>query len=101
MLLTISGKHMEITEAIRSHVQDRTAKLPRYYNNINRIEVIIDDSEGGKAKVEVKASAEHSKIFIGKETGDDMYTCIDLAVRKVERQLSRRKGKERDNNRLS
>ena len=30
---------MEITDAIRSHVEDKTAKLPRYYNNINRIEI--------------------------------------------------------------
>lgn len=96
VLLTISGKHIEITEGIRDHVESKISKLPRYYNNINRINVIIDDNSGGKSSVEVKASAEHNRVFIATETGDDMYTCIDQAVRKVERQLLKHKEKERN-----
>lgn len=96
MLFTISGKHIEITEAIRSHAEEKTAKLPKYYNSINRVEVIIDSSQGGDTSVEVIAKAEHGKIFVGTETGQDAYRCIDMAVHKLERQLRRRKSKERD-----
>lgn len=97
MLFTISGKHIEITEAIRRHAQEKTSKLPKYYNSINRVEVIIDGSEGGKINVEIIAKAEHSKIFVGTETGEDAYRCIDVVVHKLERQLRRVKSKERDN----
>ncbi|MHC4582786.1 MAG: HPF/RaiA family ribosome-associated protein, partial [Planctomycetota bacterium] len=37
MLFTISGKHIEITEAIRRHAEEKTSKLPKYYNSINRV----------------------------------------------------------------
>ena len=46
--------------------------------------------------MEVIVRAEHSKVFVGTETGEDAYRCIDMAVHKIERQLRRVKGKERD-----
>lgn len=96
MLFTISGKHIEITQAIREHAEEKTSKLPKYYNSINQVEVIIDGNQGGSTSVEVIVRAEHSKVFVGTETGEDAYRCIDMAVHKIERQLRRVKGKERD-----
>ena len=97
MLFTITGKHIEITEAMKQHAQEKTSKLPRYYNSINQIEVIVDGSEGGSTSVEIIARAEHSKVFVGTEKGVDAYQCIDIAVHKLQRQLRRFKSKERDN----
>jgi len=97
LLFTITGKHIEITEAIRQHAEEKTSKLPRYYNSINQVEVIVDGSEGGSMSVEIIARAEHSKVFIGTEKGTDVYQCIDIAVHKLQQQLSKAKSKERDN----
>ena len=96
MLFTITGKHIDITEAIRKHAQEKTSKLPKYYNSINQVEVIIDGGPGSKNSVEIIARAEHSKLFIVNETCEDIYKGIDLAVHKLERQLRRKKTKERD-----
>ncbi|UCD00301.1 MAG: ribosome-associated translation inhibitor RaiA [Phycisphaerales bacterium] len=101
MLFTVSGKHIEITDAMKQHAQEKTSKLPRYYNSINQIEVIVDGGEGGSTRVEIIARAEHSKVFVGTETGEDAYRCIDMAVHKLERQLRRVKSKERDNKHAS
>ena len=97
MLFTITGKHIDITEAIREHALEKTSKLPRYYNSINQVEVILDDSPGSNISVEIIARAEHSNTFIVTETGQDAYACIDVAVRKLERQLRKKKEKERNN----
>ena len=99
MLFTITGRHIDITEAMKRHAEEKTSKLPKFYNSINQIEVVVDGSKGGDASVEIIARAEHNKIFIVKETGEDTYKCIDVAVHKLERQLRRKKGKERDNKR--
>lgn len=96
MLFTISGKHIEITEALRKHAEEKTSKLPKYYNSINQVEVIVNGGESSNISVEIIARAEHSKVFVGTETGQDAYICIDMAVHKLERQLRRAKGKERD-----
>ena len=97
MLFTISSKHIEITEAIRKHAEEKASKLPKYYNSINQVEVIIDGSQGSNTSVEIIARAEHSKVFVGTQTGEDAYRCIDMAIHKLERQLRRAKSKERDN----
>ena len=96
MIFTITGKHIEITEAIKQYVEEKTSKLPRYYNSINRIEVIIDAGPGGNTFVEIIASAEHGHVFVASETHGDAYRCIDTVVRKLERQLKRKKTRQRD-----
>ena len=96
MLFTITGKHIEITDAIRSYAEEKTAKLPRYYNIVNQVEVILDGSDGGQLSVEIIARGEHSKVFVVTQHGADAYACIDLAVHKLERQLREQKSRERN-----
>jgi len=96
LLFTITGKHIDITEALRRHAEQKTSKLPKYYNSINQVEVIIDGGQSGGMSVEIIARGEHRKVFVAHETGEDAYQCIDLAVHKLERQLRKRKGKERN-----
>ena len=99
MLFKITGKHFEVTEPIRDYAEQKTLKLPRYYSSLTQIEVIIAGNRGKSSSVEVIARAEHNNIFVAKENGEDTYACIDAAVHKLERQLKKKKGKERDNKR--
>ena len=96
MLFTITGKHIEITETVKRYAEEKTSKLPKYYDGINQVEVIIDGEQGGNIGVEIIARGEHSRIFVVNETGPDAYRCIDTAVHKLEQQLRKRKGRERD-----
>ncbi|MCJ7692948.1 MAG: ribosome-associated translation inhibitor RaiA [Sedimentisphaerales bacterium] len=97
MLFNITGKHIDITEAIKNHAQQKTEKMTKFYNSVNQVEVIIDGGTGGQNSVEIIARAEHGKVFVASESGDDIYKCIDLAVHKLERQLRRKKTRERNN----
>ena len=101
LLFTITAKHIELTDAIKEHAESKTSKLPKYYSSINHVEVIVEGNEGGKISVEIIARAEHSNIFIATETGEDVYKCIDLAVHKLERQLRRKKTRQRDDKRAN
>ena len=101
MLFTISGRHLEITDAIRSYAEEKTSKLPRYYNSITSVEVVIEGNEGGNQSVELIARGEHSNVFVAHETGDDVYACIDIAMHKLERQLRRKKEKQRNNKHIT
>ena len=101
MQVTISGKHIEITDAIREHAEEKVSKLPRYYNNIVSTTVIIEGCAGRNQAVEVIVKAGNHQVFVGKEEGADTYACIDMAVHKVERQISKHKDKERNNKHIS
>ena len=100
MLFKISGKHTEVPESVKSYAEEKTAKLPKFYDVINQIEVVVDGKDGskeaGNIAVEIIARAERKKIFVVKEIGNDVYACIDLATHKLEQQLRKTKTKERD-----
>ncbi len=100
MLFTITGKHTEVPESVKEYTEKKTSRLQRYYSSINQIEVIFNSGQASNAnQVEIIARAEHSKVFVVTETGKDIYRCIDAAVHKLERQLKKKKTKERDNKR--
>ena len=95
MIVTITGKHIEITDAIRAHAEEKVEKLPRYYDSITQIEVVLEGNDGGRQCAEILVHAEHNDLLIAKEVGTDTYTCIDAAVHKMERQLRKAKEKQR------
>jgi len=97
LLFNVTGKHLDITEAIRAHAHDKASKLPKFFGVINQVEVIIDGGQGGSVGVEVIARGEHSNVFVVTTSGSDVYACIDTAMHKLERQLTKKKGKQRDN----
>lgn len=97
MQFTISGKHISVTESLREYAEEKTSKFPKYYSVINKVEVIVDASKGNNFSVEIIAKGEHSNVFVVKENGDDIFKCIDIASHKLEGQLKKKKGKERDN----
>ena len=62
------------------------------------LRLVIDGGEAGNnVSVEIIARGEHSNVFVATEAGEDAYKCIDAAVHKLERQLRRKKTKERNN----
>jgi putative sigma-54 modulation protein len=97
LLFTITGKHITITEAIRAYAEEKSLKLPRYYDGVNQVDVVVDSSHGAnKMSVEIIARGEHGHVFVATETGESALPCIDGAVHKLEQQLRKRKAKERD-----
>ena len=96
MTITITGRHLEITPAIRQHAEEKAGKLLKYYDRIKEVEVVLDGGEAGSKRVEIIVSAEHRNMFLGTETGDDLYACIDQAAHKLERQITEHKDRLRN-----
>jgi putative sigma-54 modulation protein len=96
MDIIVSGKHLEVTDAIRAYATDKTGKLPRYFDQVSQIEVLLDKQDHRTFMIEVIVHAAHCDPFIAHTSGDDLYACIDETVSKLERQLSSHKAKLRD-----
>lgn len=99
VLVTITSRHMDVSPALKAYAEQKTAKLTRYYDRIQEIEVIFDNArENAKdaMRLEMIVSAEHRGMFIAHHNGGDAYACIDGCVDKLERQLSEHKKKFRN-----
>lgn len=97
MIVTVTGKHLEITDAIRSHVEKKASKLPRYLNSVMQVSVIVEAVATSLFAVEAIVSVQHHEDVVAREQGSDLYACIDLVMHKLERQLHKIKEKQRDN----
>lgn len=96
MVITISGRHLEITPSIRTYAEERVNKLTKYYDLIQEIEVILDGRADKQKKVDIVINAEHKNTFVATVEGEDLYACIDAASHKLERQLTDHKDKHRN-----
>jgi putative sigma-54 modulation protein len=95
MIVTISARHMEVTEALKQFADQKANKLLKYFDRIQEIEVIFDAGKDG-TKVEMIVNAEHNAIFIANHGQGDAYAGIDACVDKLERQLTDHKEKIRN-----
>lgn len=95
MDITVIGRHVEVTDAMRQYVESKAAKLPRFYDNVLSAEVILG-MEAEKAVVEIVVTANRKNTFVATHRDDVMYAAIDECLRKISEQLRRHKDKVRD-----
>lgn len=95
MQISVTGRHVDVTDRVREYAEEKAARLPRYYDRVHAIEVVLD-REGDHAVVEMIVKAAGAQEFIAKEVGPDAMSCIDLLTDKLERQLTKYKEKSRN-----
>ncbi len=92
MDIIVTGKHLNVTDAIKSYAEKKVKKLERYFDRIIRIQVNLD-VESERHTSEIILSAPKGSMLIAEVTNHDIYAAIDRAVDKLERQLTRHKEK--------
>ncbi len=93
MEITVSGKHIEITEPIRAYATEKANKLTKYFDQIRSVEVLADKSSNNHFEIEMIVHVGHHDPFIAHATGEDLYATIDQTQDKLERQLTDHKQK--------
>ncbi|MDY3917907.1 MAG: ribosome-associated translation inhibitor RaiA [Candidatus Limivivens sp.] len=91
MRYTISGKNLEVTEALRNVVMDKLGKLERYFTPETEI-IVTMSVEKERQKIEVTIPVK-GNIIRSEQVSNDMYVSIDLVEEVIERQLRKYKNK--------
>lgn len=91
MSLTITGRHLEITPAIREYVHTKTARVLRHFDQVIDAQVMLSIEP-------LKHTAEITMRLRGKDlhcaaSDDNLYAAIDLLVDKADRQVIKYKSK--------
>lgn len=96
MQVTVSSRHMGLSDAIKSYCQEKAGRLPRYYDRIQSIEVVLDGKAGvHTAEIIVHTEGTHQPV-VATEEHEDLHASIDLLMDKAERQLTKLKEKLRN-----
>lgn len=85
MRFIISGKNIDVTEGLRSTIEQKLGKLERYFTPETEIIVTLS-VEKERQKIEVTIPVK-GNIIRSEQVSDDMYVSIDLVEEVIERQL--------------
>ena len=91
MNINLTGRHLEITPAIRERVTAKLGKIKRHFDNLIDISVILSVD---KLKQKAEATVHMSGKTVFAETDDaNLYVAIDNLVDLLDRQIIKHKDK--------
>jgi len=94
MQLATTFRHMDASPAVRDYAEDRLAKVRKYFGNVPiSAHATFSVERGFNHVADFNMKLPNGLLIKAKETTEDMYSSIDLAVARIERQV--RKWKER------
>jgi len=91
MNLTVSGHHVEVTEAMRGYVSTKLDRVLRHFDNVIDVNVILSVQKLMQ-KAEVSVHVRGKDIHV-ESVDENMYASIDLLVDKLDRQILKYKDK--------
>jgi len=97
MQIDVTGRHVEITESLKSYVETKFQRLERHFEHINNTHVILS-VEKERQKAEATVQVNRGNLFADNEQ-EDMYAAIDGLIDKLDRQLKKHKEKLTDHHR--
>ena len=96
MKISIRGDRVEITEAMKNHIEEKLEKIDKYLDNPEEVEAkVLIKILKDRQKVEVTIPLKNF-ILRAEETQNDVYSAVDVLVDNIERQIRKNKSKLQD-----
>lgn len=96
MYIHVTGKNIEITDAIKAYVKEKVGKVANHYDQVTAIDVVLsvikNPAASGKHIAEVTCKM-NTGVVRCEESADSMYESIDLLADKLSRQVKKFKDK--------
>src|SRR4051794_30882930 len=97
MQLSTTFRHMDASQAVREYAADKLDKIRKYFNKDPiSAHAVFSVERGFHHVADLNITLPSGIVINAKETTEDMYSSIDLAAARIERQVRRWKDKIRD-----
>ncbi len=91
MQITFTARHFKASESLKSYAENEVNRLNKFFEGIVDCDIILSKERNNNiAEISLKVS---SGVLSVKESSEDFYKSIDLAVDKLERQIKKFKDK--------
>ncbi|UZR30405.1 ribosome hibernation-promoting factor, HPF/YfiA family [Methylococcus mesophilus] len=97
MQLSISGHHIDVTDALKNYTTEKFQKLQRHFDQLLDVHVILS-VEKLLQKAEATVQVTGANLF-AEDVQEDLYAAIDGLVDKLDRQIIKHKEKLNDHGR--
>ena len=89
MKRSITGRHFELTEAIKNYAEDAIDTVDKYNLDITTANTVISKSEKKGFTVEFIVNLKDKNTIVITQNDKDVYAAIDLAIERVKKSLRR------------
>ena len=91
MKIKVTGRGMDVSGYFTKTAEKKASKLERYFKPDTEMSIMLTTEKNRKiAEVTVNL---YGVLLRAEETGEDMYICIDAALKKLERQVRKHRTK--------
>jgi putative sigma-54 modulation protein len=91
MQISLTGHHVDITDALKNYVDNKFERLERHFDNVTNVHVILS-IEKMRQKAEATMHVNGANVFAD-SVHEDMYAAIDVLTDKLDRQVIKHKEK--------
>lgn len=92
MKFEYTGRHIDVTPALRSHVEDHFDRIAHLFDGNGHHAHIIIEVERGKHRSEIILKW-RNEVFTATSNADDMYVSLSQTIQKIEKQVHKVKNK--------
>lgn len=95
MKIIISGKKLELTDGIKTAIEEKIGRLERYLNPETEVKVTVSAKKSTQ-KIEVTIIPISGPIIRAEDSEENLYAAIDVVYDKLKKQIRRYKSKLQD-----
>jgi putative sigma-54 modulation protein len=93
MKISVTGRHMDVTDVMREYALEKAEKLTKYFENIQRVEIILNPEKEGRFSAELVVHAPRGSVLVVHAVQMTATAAVDTALDKMERHLTKLKDK--------
>ena len=95
MQIIISGRHVDLAEDLREHMEERFRRLAKFDGGVSRIEVTLKE-EKNRCAIEANLSVRRRAAIHAGAEAQEFRTAVDRLYEKLSRQLKKSRSRGRD-----
>lgn len=94
MQINITGHQLQVTEALKSYINEKFSRLERHFDRVINVHVVLEVEKLAQ-KAEATVQVNGASLF-AEDTQEDLYAAIDGLIDKLDRQIVKHKEKQQN-----
>ena len=98
MQVSITGRHVNVTDNVKAHVEEKLERCLGVFPRIESIRVVLDTENRDQVSEIIIQAANHIRVT-STEKSENLYDAIDRSIEHAERQMRKQRDKVQDHHR--
>ncbi|MEI6892845.1 MAG: ribosome-associated translation inhibitor RaiA [Pontiella sp.] len=95
MQVSITGRHVNVTDNVKAHVEDKLERSLGVFPRIESVHVVLETENRDQVSEIIIQGSNHIRIT-AKESSENLYDAIDRSIEHAERQMRKQRDKTLD-----